>query len=307
MTRTRILKADTLLLLLAIIWGSGFIAQKWGMDHVGPMTFIAVRLLLGTLLMTPWLLLRKPVSPPIPTRRRALIPALSGVIIAVFLGNWLQQAGLLTTEAGTTGFITSLYVVFTPLLGLLIGYRARLLTWIAIVIAVVGLFMLTVAGRPVLNFGDLLILLCAIAWASQILFVGWLVHRMDPIHLTFIQLLGAAVISLIITPFFETVSLDAVLEAKWELLYSGLVASGLAFIIQVYAQRDAPPAHAAILISLEAVFAVFFGWWLLGEVLTTTQFIGCGIMFIAIVVAELKPPRQMNDSVEDKEVNLLQS
>ena len=304
MTRSKVLKADALLLILAAIWGSGFIAQKWGMDHVGPMTFIAIRLLLGTLFMAPWLFLRRPSSPPIPARLRTILPALMGVVVAVFIGNWLQQAVLLTTEAGTTGFITSLYVVFTPLLGLLIGYRARGLTWLATVIAVAGLFLLTVAGRPVLNFGDLLILLCAIAWAAQILLVGWLVHRMDPIRLTFIQLFGAAVISLIIAPFFEPVSMEAILEARWELLYSGLVASGLAFVIQVYAQRDAPPAHAAILISLEAVFAVFFGWWLLGEVLTTTQFIGCAVMFVAIVVAELKPPRQMDTAEVSDEVNL---
>ncbi|MDG2423852.1 MAG: DMT family transporter [Phycisphaerales bacterium] len=293
MTRSRVLRADALLLLLAIIWGSGFIAQKSAMIHIGPMTFITIRLMLGTAFIAPWLFLRKRSAPLVPTRFRTLLPILLGVIVAVFLGNWLQQTGLVTTEAGTTGFITSLYVVFTPLLGLLIGYRVRLMTWLAILIAVVGLFLVTVAGRPVLNSGDLLILLCAIAWGAQILFVGWLVPRMDPIQLTFIQLCGAALVSLLITPFFETISLESILAAKWDLLYSGLVASGLALMIQVFAQRNAPPAHAAILLSLEAVFAVLFGWWLLDEVLTTIQFIGCGVMFIAIVIAEIKPPRQL--------------
>lgn len=292
MTKSRVLRADALLLFLAILWGSGFIAQKWAMLHIEPMTFITIRLFLGTAFLAPFLLIRNRPTPAIPTRLGALVPMLGGLIVAVFLGTWLQQEGLVTTEAGTAGFITSLYVVFTPLLGLLIGYHVRGTTWLATLIAVVGLFLLTVAGRPVLNTGDLLVLLCAIAWGAQLLFIGWLAPRMDTFLLAVIQLGGATVISLILTPFFETFSIDAILEAKWELIYSGVVASGLAFLLQAWAQRDAPPAHAAILISLESVFAVLFGWWLLDERLTTIQFIGCGVMFLAILVAEIKPPRQ---------------
>jgi drug/metabolite transporter (DMT)-like permease len=217
---------------------------------------------------------------------------LAGLTLTLFLGTWLQQLGLVTTEAGTAGFITGLYVVFTPLLGLLIGYRVRLMTWIASIIAVAGLFLLTVAGRPDLNIGDLMVLLSAIAWGGQLLFMGWLAPRMHPLVLTVTHLGGAGLLALIVTPFFESVTLAGLLAAKWNILFSALLATSLAFLLQAWAQRDAPPAHAAILISLEAVFAVLFGWWLLSESLSNTQIIGCGVMLTAILMAQIKPPRQ---------------
>lgn len=289
--RSKIFKADALLLVLAMIWGSGFIAQKLPMDLIGPMTFITIRLLLGALFLMPFLLLRRPSSNSEFPGWKVLLPGLLGVIVMVFLGTWLQQVGLITTEAGTAGFITGLYVIFTPILGLFIGYRVRALTWLATIIAVIGLFMLTVAGRPSINLGDLLILLSAIAWAGQILFVGWLAPKVDALLLTIIQLAGAGLLCLCITPFFESFSLELILQCKWSILYSGLIASGLAFMLQAAAQQDAPPAHAAILISLESVFAVLAGWLMLNEELSAMQFAGCGIMFFAIILAQLKPPR----------------
>ena len=291
-SRSKILKADVLLLILAIIWGSGFIAQKLPMDLIGPMTFITIRLLLGAVFLVPFLLLRRSTPKSEFPGWRKLWPGLLGVIAMVFLGTWLQQVGLVTTEAGTAGFITGLYVIFTPVLGLFIGYRVRGLTWLATIIAVIGLFMLTVAGRPSVNAGDLLILLSAIAWAGQILFVGWLAPKVDALLLTVIQLGGAGLLCLAITPFFEPFVLEIILQCKWPLLYSGLVASGLAFLLQAAAQQDAPPAHAAILISLESVFAVLAGWLMLNEELSPVQFVGCGIMFFAIILAQIKPPRR---------------
>ena len=304
MNRSRILRADLMLLALAILWGYGFIAQKWAMLNIGPLTFVTIRLLLGTIVLLPFLYLGKRAAPRVKTSSRALIPMLIGVVIAVFLGTWLQQVGLMTTEVGTASFITGLYVIFTPLLGLFVGYYIRSLTWIAILVAVVGLFLLSVAGRPVLNIGDLLVLVCAIAWGAQLLFVGWLAPRMDMIQLAVIQLAGAAIISLILTPIFEPVSFSAILAAKWELLYSGILASGLAFILQAWAQQDAPPAHAAILISLESVFGLAFGWWILDEELTNIQLIGCGLMLVAIIVAQIKPPRQAFFQEDDSNASL---
>ena len=305
MNRSRILRADAMLLLLAMLWGYGFIAQKWAMLNIGPLTFVTIRLLLGTLVLLPFLYLGKRAAPRVKTSSRALIPLLIGAVIAVFLGTWLQQVGLMTTEVGTASFITGLYVIFTPLLGLLVGYYVRSLTWIAIIVAVIGLFLLSVAGRPVLNIGDLLVMVCAIAWGAQLLLVGWLAPRMDVIKLSVIQLAGAGLISLILTPIFEPLSLTAILAAKWELLYSGILASGAAFILQAWAQQDAPPAHAAILISFESVFGLAFGWWLLDEELTTVQLIGCALMFAAIIVAQIRPPRQaFFDEDEDGKASL---
>lgn len=274
-----------------MIWGSGFIAQKLPMDLIGPLTFVTIRLLLGALFLLPFLLIRRPRANSEFPGWKALLPGLIGVIAVVFLGTWLQQVGLITTEAGTAGFITGLYVIFTPILGLFIGYRVRSLTWMATIIAVIGLFLLTVAGRPTINMGDLLILLSAIAWAAQILFVGWLAPKIDALLLTIIQLAGAGLLCLIITPFFEPFSLEHIMQCKGSLLYSGLIASGLAFLLQAAAQQDAPPAHAAILISLESVFAVLAGWLMLNEELSPMQFTGCGIMFFAIILAQIKPPR----------------
>lgn len=289
--RSKIFKADALLLLLAMIWGSGFIAQKLPMELIGPMTFVTIRMMLGAIFLLPFLLIQKSKQDRQSPGWIKITPALIGVIAVVFLGTWLQQVGLVTTEAGTAGFITGLYVIFTPILGLFIGYRVRGLTWLATLIAVGGLFMLTVAGRPSINPGDILILLSAIAWAAQILFVGWLAQRMDALLLTIIQLAGAGLLCLCITPFLETVSFEKIMMCKWPLLYSGLVASGLAFLLQAAAQQDAPPAHAAILISLESVFAVLAGWLMLNEELSPMQLTGCGIMFLAILLAQIRPPR----------------
>ena len=170
--RGRIFRADLILLLLAAVWGSGFIAQKWAMVSIGPLTFVTIRLMLGSLVLLPLFFLRKRCVTALPASRRKLIAASVLLIVMVFLGTWLQQKGLVTTEVGTAGFITGLYVVFTPLLGLFVGYIVRPTTWFAITAAVAGLFLLTVAGKPEINRGDLLVLLSAIAWGGQVLLVN---------------------------------------------------------------------------------------------------------------------------------------
>jgi drug/metabolite transporter (DMT)-like permease len=296
MLPSRVLRADAMLLIVALIWGVGFVVQKTAMDGddpIGPMSFSASRLLLGGLVLLPLLLLGKPLRParvaPLHLRRRAVLMA--GVLLAA--GAILQQWGLVYTEAGVAGFVTGLYVVFVPLLGLCIGYRVHGTTWVAAVLALLGMYLLSVSGRGGINPGDLLVLGGAVCWAAQVLVIGWIVPVMDPMRLAIGQNLVGGVLATIAALLFETPTLSQLSAVAWELAYSGPLAIGLAFFLQILAQRDAPPAHTAILLAMEAVFGALAGWALLHEHFTTAMLWGCGAVVLAMLVAQWKSPAKM--------------
>jgi drug/metabolite transporter (DMT)-like permease len=233
------------------------------------------------------------------TSRGKLLLALTGAGLAMCFGAVLQQAGLVHTTAGIAGFITGLYVVFVPLLGLVVGYFVRWTTWSAVAVATAGLYLLSVHGQPTLNPGDLLVLLGSIAWATQVLIIGWLALRCDPVRIAVYQTAFAGVVTLGVAIPWEQPELAAVLLLWPEFLFSGVLAVGAAFLLQIIAQQDAPPAHAAVLLAMEAVFGALAGWAFLSEELSATQLVGCLLMFIGIVLAQLRPPRPLEqDSIE---------
>jgi drug/metabolite transporter (DMT)-like permease len=291
----RVLRADALLLLVAIIWGVGFVIQRMAMESVGPVTFTGVRLLIGTLSILPLLPLARRLAPkaPKPVTRRHLLLGLTGAGLAMSFGAVLQQAGLVHTTAGIAGFITGLYVVFVPLLGLLVGYFVRWTTWAAILVATGGLYLLSVQGQPTLNPGDGLVLLGSIAWATQVLIIGWLALRCDPVRIALFQTAFAGVLTMLVALAWEQPNFAALISIWPELLFSGVLAVGAAFLIQIIAQQDAPPAHAAVLLALEAVFGAWAGWAFLNEQLSGVQIVGCLGMFVGIVLAQLRPPRPL--------------
>jgi drug/metabolite transporter (DMT)-like permease len=299
---------DSLLLLTAVIWGLAFVAQRVGMEHVGPFTYNAVRFGIGSLCLLPLIAMRRSTAPVVNARStapaanarstapvenaRSTAPAMSAVgagLIAgavLFVGASLQQVGLLTTTAGKAGFITGLYVVLVPLLGLVWGQRAGWSAWVGAVLSVAGLFLLSVTAALTIQRGDLLVLIGAFFWAGHVQVVGWLSRRTDPIRLSCVQFAVCSIASLAAAFLFEHPDLDGIFAAAWPILYGGFMSVGVAFTLQVVAQRHAPPAHAAILLSFETVVAALGGAVLLGERLAPRGVVGCAIIFAGMLISQ---------------------
>lgn len=293
------LRADLLLLLTAVIWGFSFVAQRTGMDHVGPFTFNAARFLAGSLVLIPVMVLsdrRQPSSdrttpggdmPSVAFRRS---PLLWGGLIAgavLFAAAAFQQAGIASTTAGKTGFITSLYVVLVPILGLAVGLRPPFVVWVGAVLAVVGLYFLTIEGDFVMSRGDLLVLAGAVMWAVHFLVLGRFSPGLDPVRLAFVQFVTCAALSMAAALLLEHPTADGLRAAAVAILLSGIFSIGVGYTLQVAAQRYAPPADAAIILSLEAVFAVVGGWLLLDEQLTQRALFGCALMLAGILISQI--------------------
>jgi len=205
----------------------------------------------------------------------------------LFLGATFQQGGLVYTDAGKAGFITGFYVILVPILGLFIKQKTSLLTWLGAVVAIVGLYFLSVNETFDINIGDVLVLIGAFFWAIQILVIGYYSTKVDPFQLAFSQFVVCAVLSFIAALITETIVLQNVLLTYLPILYAGLFSVGIAFTIQVVAQREAHPANAAIIMSLEALFAVIGGWMILNESIPMRGLFGCWLMLIGMILSQL--------------------
>lgn len=284
--------ADGLLLLAAAIWGFAFVAQRVGMEHVGPFGFTGVRFALGCLVLTPLLIRR---GPPPRTGGPAAPGSLSGGIVAglvLFAGASFQQVALVYTTAGNAGFITGLYVVLVPLLGIAVGQRTHAGAWIGAGLAAAGLYLLSVADGFTIAAGDLLALIGTVFWAVHVHLIGWLSPRRNPIALAFVQNATCSGLSLAVSAVLEQNSLAAYGAATLPILYGGVLSVGVAYTLQVVAQRRAKPTHAAIILSLEAVFAALGGRIFLGEVVSPRGLVGCSLMFVGMLLSQLWRPRE---------------
>jgi drug/metabolite transporter (DMT)-like permease len=287
--KTATAKSDLLLLLTAAIWGLAFVAQRMGMDYVGPFTYNGVRFALGSLTLAPLLLMarRSSGAPGAPFDSRLFLLGGGALGIVLFIAASLQQAALLYTSAGKAGFITGLYVVIVPLLGLFWRQRPSIGTWAGAVSAAVGLYLLSVTEALRIDYGDSLVLVSAVFWSVQVLLVAWLSPRTRPVELAFYQFTICSVLSLISAVLFETVAWDSIYAASMPILYGGVLSVGVAYTLQVVAQREALPAHASILMSLEAVFAAWGGWVVLGETLGLRGGVGCAFMLAGMLLSQL--------------------
>lgn len=294
--KSKTLKSDTLLLTTAAIWGFAFVAQRIGMDYLGPFAFNGVRFFLGSLSLLPLLMINRerkpgnhPSSAPSPGSRG--LPGLLGGGLAglvLFISASLQQVGLVYTTAGKAGFITGLYVVFVPVIGLFFGQRTGKATWIGALLAAAGLYLLSVKENFTIAPGDLLELIGAFFWAGHVLIIGWLSPRINPVKLAFYQFATCSILSLFAALIVESFSFYALYQAALPILYGGLLSVGVAYTLQVVAQRDARPSHAAIILSLEAVFAALGGWIVLGETLTLRGMTGCALMLSGMLSSQLR-------------------
>ena len=289
---SRTTRANILLLLTAMIWGAAFVAQRVGMDHMGPLTVNAVRFALGSAALLPLIAFldkKRTVAPP-PFSTLLKGGVLMG--LALFLGAWLQQFGLCYTTAGKAGFITGLYVVFVPLIGILLGQRYGTGTWAGAGLAIAGMYLLSVTESFSMDKGDALVLMSAFFWGIHVLLVGRLtqgIKTVDAVRLAAIQFATCSVISFAGAAATEDITLAGLRDGLIPILYGGLMSVGVAYTLQVVAQRDARPAPAAIILSLEAVFAALTGWLMLGEILTTQAVIGCALMLCGMIWSQARP------------------
>ncbi|MFA6109274.1 MAG: DMT family transporter [Candidatus Latescibacterota bacterium] len=279
----RRLVAEGLLLLAAGIWGFAFVAQRIGMQHVGPFLFNAVRFALGSLVLVPVIRWRRVPIPACGAIVRGSLAA--GAIL--FGGASLQQVGIISTTAGKAGFITGLYVVLVPLCGPLLGRRSAPSTWLGAGTAAVGLYLLSVEPDFTIGPGDALVLVGAFFWTAHVLVIDRLVTRLDWAALACGQFAVCAVLSLAVALLTEPFQAAGLKDAAGAVFYGGVLSVGVAYTLQVAAQRHTPPAHAAILLSLETVFAALGGWLILDEGLTPRALGGCGLMLLGTVIAQL--------------------
>lgn len=298
-----VMKNDALLLMTAMIWGFAFVAQRVGMRFIGPFTYNAVRFALGAASLLPLLYWRRTRGRQIRSsvRLRMRVGLVAGAFL--FIAASLQQIGIVYTTAGKAGFITTLYVVLVPLFGIAVRRGTGIAGWVGALLAVSGLYLLSVREGFTVSPGDLLVLASAVFWALHVLLIDLYGRYVDSIELSIIQFALCSVLCAVTALGFEDPGLQGILTAAVPILYGGLFSVGIAYTLQVVAQKHAPPSHAAILLSLEGAFAALGGWLLIGEVLDPRSLVGCVLMFAGMLASQWQvitgSKKSLTPSVQD--------
>lgn len=287
-----------MLLIVAVIWGSAFVVQRMAAAGIGVYLFNGARFLLGALALLPLALSGRFDAGGLPGFNRKALPWVitPGVLLVAAAG--LQQAGLRTTTAGNAGFITGLYVVFIPfILSFVLKQRLRPVIWLAAGLSALGMYMLSMAETLRLNPGDGLELIGAVFWGLHVIVTDRAVKRLNVLHYVIGQYVVCGLLNIGLGLAWESATLPVLLRDWWVVAYTGLLSVGLGYTLQAVAQRHAPPADAAILLSLESVFAALSGWLVLSESLTVVQFLGCAVMFGAMLLAQVTGERTECDTI----------
>lgn len=284
-----------LLLLTALVWGTAFVAQRTGMDHVGPFTFQVARGLLGGLSLLPIVLWQKKRQGADFSAPSFKAGALCG--IALTAASTTQQIGLVSTTASKAGFISSLYVVFVPLIGIFFKQRAGRKIWLSVLLAVIGMFLISGVGAGNLSVqsGDAWLLASAFFYAVHILVVARYAPRVNGAALSSTQFLVMAALLLLPALVIEKPTLAGIWDAKWAILYTGVMSSGVGYTLQIVGQQRVPSAVASLIMSLESVFSLMAGMLLLGERLRGAEWIGCALVLAAVVVSQLPEGERSRD------------
>jgi len=288
------LKSDFILIFVATIWGLAFVAQRVGMEHIGPFTFNGLRFVLGSLSLVPVIYFTRNSK----SRKdnTGLIKAgfISGVVL--FGGISFQQVGLVYTTAGKAGFITGLYVVFVPILGVLLKQgKTNAATWIGAALACTGMYLLSVTQGMTVNKGDILVLFSAICFAFHLIVIGKFTNRFNTARLSIVQCIVCSILSLLVAGIFETFIISDILKVSIPIIYGGVFSVGIAYSLQIYGQKNSPASHAAIILSLEAVFAALGGWIVLNEILSGRGISGCILMLAGMLISQLFTKRGLSD------------
>ena len=285
------IKSPLLLFLAAFIWGVAFVAQSKAKDYsVEPFTFNAVRNVIGGLTLLPCIFFlgkREPKEKKIEENPKTLL--IGGILCGTVLciASNLQQIGINYTTVGKAGFITAMYIVLVPILGIFLKRRAGIKVWISVFLAVVGLYLLCMTEKLSLGKGDALVLLCALVFAIHILVIDHFSPKVDGVKLSCIQFLICGILSMIPALILEHPQVSSILTAWLPILYAGIMSCGVAYTLQIVGQKNVNPTVASLILSLESCISVLAGWMLLGQKLSLKELIGCVIMFAAIILAQL--------------------
>ncbi|MDO4330971.1 MAG: DMT family transporter [Lachnospiraceae bacterium] len=289
------LKNALLLLLTATIWGVAFVAQSVGMDYVEPFTFNAVRSIIGGLVLIPVIQYTSTRNQPADTlpeagksnKRTLLLGGISCGIMLCLASNF-QQFGVKYTTVGKAGFITACYIVIVPILGLFLKKKCGPAIWGAVVMAVAGLYLLCMEGDQLtISRGDFLVFICAILFSLHILVIDYFSPKTDGVKLSCIQFFVCGILSAAAMLLFEHPTISNILAAWAPILYAGVMSCGVAYTLQIVGQKGMNPTISSLILSLESSISVLAGWVLLGQSLSGRQLLGCGIMFGAIILAQL--------------------
>ena len=306
------LKNSLLLLLTATIWGIAFVAQSEGGEAVGPLTFNATRNIIGSLVLIPVILLLNKINPqsnsadftesdrqPMASsgsnpfsRNKTLIAG--GIIcgICLCLASNFQQFGIQYTSVGKAGFLTACYIIIVPILGLFMKKKCSPFIWVAVVMALIGLYLLCITDGFSIGKGDFLVLICAFLFSLHILVIDYFSPKTDGVKMSCIQFLTGGMLGAICMFLFESPNMAMILNAAGPILYTGIMSTGVGYTLQIVGQKGLNPTVAALILSLESVFSALSGYLFLHQVLTTRELIGCALMFIAIVLAQLPDIRR---------------
>lgn len=284
------LKNALLLAFTAFIWGTAFVAQSVGMEYIGPFTFNGVRSIIGAFTLLPCILFQKKSCRKIieeGSSRKDLVVGglLCGALL--FVASSLQQIGIKYTSAGKAGFITSCYIVIVPLIGIFMKKTSGWKIWAAVVLALAGLYCLCITDGFTVGKGDIFIFLCAMAFSAHILVIDYFSPRVNGVVLSCIQFFVCGVASLPCRFVFETPDMVAIISAWMPILYAGVLSCGVAYTLQIIGQRNVNPTIASLILSLESCFSVLAGWVILHEKLSMKESLGCVLMFMAIILAQL--------------------
>ena len=290
------LKSSLILLLTATIWGVAFVAQSAGMEHVGGFTFNCVRSLIGGIVLIPciFLLRKRKVheQPNTESYKTLMIGGISCGIVLCIASN-LQQQGIKYTTVGKAGFITALYIVLVPILGIFLHKKVGKTVWFGLILAVAGLYFLCINERFTVGLGDLLVLACAAVFAVHILVIDYFAPLVDCVAMSCIQFFTCGVLSAIPMFLFENVNLVDILAASGPILYAGVLSCGVAYTLQIIGQRNMNPTVASMILSLESVISVLAGLVILHQKLSGRELLGCALMFVAVVLSQL-PQKEEN-------------
>lgn len=284
------LRSSLLLLVTATIWGFAFVAQRVGMDHVEAFTYNGLRFVLGSLSLIPVIKIfsrpNKDTANESEDDNKLIIKygMIAGSIL--FIAATLQQVGLLYTTAAKAGFITTLYIVIVPILGLFLKQKSSTNIWIGAIVATIGLYFLSINEDLTIGFGDLLQLIGSVFWAMHIIVIGYFAKRVNSLKLSSVQFATCGILSLAVAFIFEDIQMANILEAVVPILYGGFMSVGIAYTIQAIAQKHAKASHAAIAMSMESVFAAIGGILLLGEKMPARGFLGCILMLSGMLISQ---------------------
>ena len=294
--KSKTLFSSFLLMLAAFIWGTAFVAQSKGLEQIGNFTFLALRSCLAVVFLTPVSLFiyknnKKKIGDGTHGENKTFFSKrliLGGVLCggSVCLASLVQQYGIILSGVGKSGFLTTLYILIVPLLGLLFKRKVKPILWFSIVLATCGMYFLCVTQAGGINIGDVLLIMCAFLFAVQIMIVDHFVETVDGVRLSLVQFAVSAVISTVGMFLFEEVDPVAIGDAWFSIFYAGVLSSGIAFTLQIVAQKNLNPTVASLLMSLESVFAALAGAFF-GERLSVNEIFGCVLVFLAIILAQL--------------------